>query len=75
MPLGKIAEARQSQEQAVDFLTDDLVFVGEKLAEVGLEESNLDTCGSAGDADFLAALRAVERLTACVRIARELIGL
>jgi len=62
MPLGKIEEARKSQEQAADYLTDDLVFVGKKLAEVGLEGLNLDTCGSAGDADFLAALRAVEKL-------------
>ena len=62
MPLGKIDEARKSQEQAADYLTDDLVFVGKKLAEVGLEGLNFDTSGSAGDADFLAALRAVEKL-------------
>jgi len=62
MPQGKIEEARKSQEQAADYLTDDLVSVGKKLAEVGLEGLNFDTCGSAGDADFLAALRAVEKL-------------
>jgi dimethylamine---corrinoid protein Co-methyltransferase len=62
MPLGKIDEARAAQEQAADYLTDDLVFVGTKLAEIGLEGLNFDTCGSAGDADFLAALRGVERL-------------
>ncbi len=62
MPLGKIEDARKAQEQAADYLTDDLVFVGKKLADVGLEGLNFDTCGSAGDADFLAALRAVERL-------------
>ena len=62
MPLGKIDQARESQELAAEYLTDDLVFVGNKLAEVGLEGLNFDTCGSAGDADFLAALRAVERL-------------
>ena len=64
MPLGKIDEARKSQEQAADYLTEDLVFVGSKLAEVGLEGLNFDTSGSAGDADFLAALRGVERLKA-----------
>jgi len=62
MPLGEIEQARESQERAADYLTDDLVFVGRKLAEVGLEGLNFDTCGSAGDADFLAALRGVERL-------------
>lgn len=62
MPLGKIEEARAAQEQAADYLSDDLVFVGKKLAEIGLEGLNFDTCGSAGDADFLAALRAVETL-------------
>jgi len=62
MPRGEIEQARESQERAADYLTDDLVFVGKKLAEVGLEGLNFDTCGSAGDADFLAALRGVERL-------------
>jgi dimethylamine--corrinoid protein Co-methyltransferase len=52
LPLGKIEEARKSQDQAADYLTDDLVFVGKKLAEVGLEGLNFDTCGSAVDADF-----------------------
>ena len=64
MPLGKIEEARRAQEQACKYLADDLVFVGSKLAEVGLEGLNLDTSGSAGDADFLAALQGVERLKA-----------
>jgi dimethylamine--corrinoid protein Co-methyltransferase len=62
MPLGKIEEARQSQEEAADYLTDDIVYVVKKLAEVGLEGFNLDTTASAGDADFLAVLRAVEQL-------------
>ena len=62
MPLGKIDEARKSQERAADYLTNDLVFVGKKLANIGLEGLNFDTCGSAGDADFLASLRAVEQL-------------
>ncbi len=64
MPLGKIDEARQTQEEAAQMLTDDLVFVGTRLANVGLEGLNFDTCGSAGDADFLAALNAVEQLKA-----------
>ena len=66
LPLGKIKEARESQEQAAGYLKDDLVFIGKRLAEVGLEGLNFDTCGSAGDADFLAALQAVEELKKAV---------
>jgi dimethylamine--corrinoid protein Co-methyltransferase len=62
MPLGMIDEARKAQEEAAGHLTKDLVFVGRRLAEVGLEGLNFDTSGSAGDADFLAALRAVAEL-------------
>jgi len=62
MPLGKIDEARNSQEQAAEYLEEDILFVIRKLANVGLEGFNLDTCASAGDADFLAVLRAVEQL-------------
>ena len=64
MPLGKIDEARAAQEKACEYLADDLDFVGSKLADVGLEGLNFDTSGSAGDADFLAALKGVERLKA-----------
>lgn len=64
MPLGKIDEARAAQAQAAAMLEEDLVFVGSKLAEVGLEGLNFDTCGSAGDSDLLAALKALKRLKA-----------
>ncbi len=66
MPEGKIDEARAAQEEACEHLRRDLVFVGTRLAEVGLEGLNLDTCGSAGDADYLAALLAVEDLKKAV---------
>ncbi len=62
MPMGKVQEALDAQEEAAGMLEDDLVYVGRKLADVGLEGINFDTCGSAGDADYLAALRAVRRL-------------
>jgi dimethylamine---corrinoid protein Co-methyltransferase len=62
MPAGKIDEARQSQEQAAEYLKKDLVYVGKRMASVGCEGLNLDTAGSAGDADFLAALQAVREL-------------
>jgi dimethylamine--corrinoid protein Co-methyltransferase len=64
MPLGKIEEAQEAQVQAAGYLRDDLVFVAKKLAAVGLEGLNFDTSGSAGDADFMAALEAVEQIKA-----------
>jgi dimethylamine--corrinoid protein Co-methyltransferase len=62
MPAGKIEAAREAQEQAAEYLERDLVYVGKKMASVGCEGLNFDTSGSAGDADFLAALQAVREL-------------
>ena len=62
LPKGKIREARQVQEAAAEQLRGDLVFVGKKLNSIGCEGLNFDTGGSAGDADFLAALQAVRDL-------------
>lgn len=62
MPSGKIKEAQEAQEQAAEYLEKDLVFVGRKMASVGCEGLNLDTSGSAGDADFMAALKSVRKL-------------
>jgi dimethylamine---corrinoid protein Co-methyltransferase len=62
MPLGRIPEARLAQEEAVEKATRDVVFVGDGVADVGGDSLDLDTTGAAGDADFLAALRAVRIL-------------
>ncbi len=59
LPQGKIKEARDVQVAAAQQLRDDLVFVGKKLNTVGCEGLNLDTSGSAGDADFWAAVQAI----------------
>ena len=64
LPQGKIDEAQKVQEEASAHLRKDIVFCAKKLDSVGCEGINFDTCGSAGDADFLAALQAVEDLTA-----------
>ena len=66
LPRGKISEARETQETAAQQLRNDLVFIGKKLDSIGCEGLNFDTCGSAGDADFLAALQAVTDLKAAV---------
>jgi len=62
LPRQKIKEAQATQEAAAEQMREDLVFVGKKLSSVGCEGLNFDTCGSAGDADFLAALQAVADL-------------
>jgi dimethylamine--corrinoid protein Co-methyltransferase len=62
LPQRMIKEARETQEAAAEQLREDLVFVGKKLNGIGCEGLNFDTCGSAGDADFLAALLAVADL-------------
>lgn len=62
LPRGKIKEARDVQEAAAEQLREDLVFVGKKLNAIGCEGLNFDTGGSAGDADLMAALRAVRDL-------------
>jgi dimethylamine--corrinoid protein Co-methyltransferase len=59
---GQIKEAQQVQEAAAEQLRQDLVFVGRKLNGIGCEGLNFDTAGSAGDADYRAALQAVSDL-------------
>lgn len=75
LPLGKIAEARAAQEQASEHLTNDIVFIGKKLNDIGCEGINLDTVGSAGDADFLATLKAAEKLKAVAPNMSVIIGM
>ncbi|NLE22453.1 MAG: [dimethylamine--corrinoid protein] Co-methyltransferase [Actinobacteria bacterium] len=64
LPLGKIDEARAAQEEAVELAVDDIVYVADGMYEAGADGINLDTAGAAGDADFLAALKAIERIRA-----------
>ncbi len=62
LPQGKISEARACQEEAMEYATKDMVYVAGLLYEAGADGLNFDTTGAAGDADFLATLRAVEIL-------------
>ena len=64
LPMGKIDEARAAQEEAVELAADDIFFVAAGMAEAGADFIDLDTAGAAGDADFLAALRAVREIRA-----------
>ncbi len=62
LPAGRIKEALAAQEEAAVHAQRDVVFVGTRLADSGLDIMNLDTSGASGDADFMAALKAAEEL-------------
>jgi dimethylamine--corrinoid protein Co-methyltransferase len=62
MPLGKIAEARESYELSVEDAVKDIVYVASAMVESGADGINMDTTGAAGDPDFLAGLKAAEIL-------------
>lgn len=60
LPAGKISEALAAQEDAVEHCVKDIVFAADQMNDVGADGFQLDTSGAAGDADFLAALKATE---------------
>jgi dimethylamine--corrinoid protein Co-methyltransferase len=62
LPQGKIEEARASYEESVEQAVRDIVYVSSALHEAGADAIILDTVGAAGDADYLAALKATEVL-------------
>lgn len=62
MPQGKINEARAAMEEAIEYAVNDMVYVASELYEGGADGIDFDTAGAAGDADFLAALKASEIL-------------
>jgi dimethylamine--corrinoid protein Co-methyltransferase len=62
MPAGKIREAQEAYELAVEAAVKDIAYVGAAMVESGADGLNFDTVGAAGDADFLAALKAAEKL-------------
>ena len=62
LPQGKIREAQESYEGAVELAVRDMVFVASAFYEAGADGINFDTVGAAGDPDFKAALTATEIL-------------
>ena len=62
LPQGKIEEARASYDGSVEHAVRDIVYVSSALYESGADAIILDTVGAAGDADYLAALKATEKL-------------
>ena len=62
LPKGKIEEARASYVEQVELAIKDMVYVGSHMYEAGADGINFDTTGAAGDAEFYAALKAIEIL-------------
>jgi dimethylamine--corrinoid protein Co-methyltransferase len=58
LPMGKIAEAREAYEEAVEFAVKDMVYVASAMYESGADGINFDTTGASGDPDFQATLQA-----------------
>lgn len=56
----KIEEAKEQAERATEHVARDITYVTTLLDSAGCEGFNLDTVGSAGDGDFVAALRGCE---------------
>lgn len=60
LPMAKIDEARSAQEEAIEYAVKDMVYIAEGMYQAGADGMNFDTCGASGDADILAALKAIE---------------
>lgn len=60
LPLGKIAEAREAEEEAVEMAVEDMVKLADVMWEAGADGLDWDTTGASGDPEFLAALKATE---------------
>ncbi len=62
LPMAKIGEAREAQEEAIEMAVKDMVYIASILYEAGADGINFDTVGASGDGDFLATLKAIEIL-------------
>jgi len=62
MPQGRVEEAKESQIEAASLLEEDIVKLGNAMYEAGADGLDLDTTAAAGDAEFYACLKAIERL-------------
>ena len=71
LPRGKIDEAREAQMEMAEACREDMLYVSHVMDEMGADGINFDTTASAGDAEFLATLQAVEELAATTDMAIE----
>jgi dimethylamine--corrinoid protein Co-methyltransferase len=71
LPKGHIEEARAAQLEAAEAVRRDMVSMGRAMADVGADGVDFDTTASAGDAEFLATLQAVDELARTTDLAIE----
>jgi dimethylamine---corrinoid protein Co-methyltransferase len=71
LPRGQIAEAREAQMEMAEACREDMLYVSRVMDDMGADGINFDTTASAGDAEFLATLQAVEELAATTDLAIE----
>jgi len=62
LPLGKIAEARRTQEEALEVCKADCILMSDCMLEMGADGIDYDTVASTGDAEFLAVLQTTEHV-------------
>ena len=62
MAAGKIDEGKKTYEDIIPSSVRDITFLAENAASVGADAINIDTSAAAGDAEFLAVLKATEKI-------------
>jgi len=62
LPLGKIPEARRTQEEALQACLEDCIEMSDCMVEMGADGIDYDTVASTGDAEFLAVLKTTEHV-------------
>ncbi len=62
LPLGKIDEARRTQEEALEACHEDCVEMSDCMVAMGADGIDYDTVASTGDAEFLAVLHTTEHV-------------
>jgi len=72
LPLGRLDEARRAQEEALEACQDDVIWLSKAMVEVSADGINYDTVASTGDSEFLATLRACERISSETNMAVEI---
>jgi len=59
---GKLDEAKESMEKAIDNIIEDYIFLIKKIYEAGIDAVEVTTVNAMGDPEFYAALKVIEQL-------------